>query len=173
MDGDIWRGTFDFVLLRPVDTQLLASLRHWRLLAIFDLLLGLLVLGVAAGRLEAGPGQWAAFAPALGAGMLTLYAVLLFFTSLVFWSPGFLFTWIFHGLFQMGRYPVGIYPGFLRPILTWVIPIGVMTTLPAQALAGDLPPSLLFAAAAFALGAFAGASLSFRRALGKYASASS
>jgi ABC-2 type transport system permease protein len=173
MDGDIWRGTFDFVLLRPVDTQLLASLRHWRLLAIFDLLLGLLVLGVAAGRLEAGPGQWAAFAPALGAGLLTLYAVLLFFTSLVFWSPGFLFTWIFHGLFQMGRYPVGIYPGFLRPILTWVIPVGVMTTIPAQALAGELPAWLLGAAVAFAAAAFALASLSFRKALGKYASASS
>ena len=173
MDGDIWRGTFDFVLLRPVDTQLLASLRQWRLLSLFDLLLGLLVLGVAAGRLHPGPGEWAAFLLALGAGLLVLYAVLLFFTSLVFWSPGFLFTWIFHGLFQMGRYPVGIYPGFLRPILTWVIPIGVMTTVPAQALSGGLPPSLLLAAAAFALAAFALASLSFRKALGKYASASS
>jgi ABC-2 type transport system permease protein len=173
MDGDIWRGTFDFVLLRPVDTQLLASLRQWRLLSLFDLLLGLLVIGVAASRLTPSAGQWAAFALALAAGVLTLYALLLLFTSLVFWSPGFLFTWIFYGIFQMGRYPIGIYPGFLRPILTWVIPIGVMTTIPAQALAGDLPSWLLAAAVAFAVGAFALASLSFRRALGKYASASS
>lgn len=173
MDGAVWQGTFDFVLLRPVDTQLLASLRHWRLLSLFDLLLGLLVIGVAAGRLAPGASAWLAFLLALSAGVLTLYAVLLFFTSLVFWSPGFLFTWIFHGLFQMGRYPVGIYPGFLRPILTWVIPVGVMTTIPAQALAGDVPVWLLGAAVAFAVSAFALASLSFRRALGRYASASS
>ena len=173
MDGAIWQGTFDFVLLRPVDTQFLASLRHWRLLSLFGLLLSLLVLITAAGRLAPGPGEVAAFLLALGAGLLALYAVLLFLTSLVFWSPGFLFTWIFYGIFQMGRYPVGIYPGFLRPILTWVIPVGVMTTIPAQALAGDLPPGLLIAAIAFAVGAFALASLSFRKALGKYASASS
>ena len=173
MDGAIWQGTFDFVLLRPVDTQFLASLRHWRLLSLFDLLLGVLVLATAAGRLAPGPGEWLTFLLALGAGLLVLYALLLFFTSLVFWSPGFLFTWIFYGIFQMGRYPVGIYPGFLRPILTWVIPVGVMTTVPAQALSGDLPPWLLLAAAAFAMGAFALASLSFRKALGKYASASS
>jgi ABC-2 type transport system permease protein len=173
MDGDIWRGTFDFVLLRPMDTQLFASLRQWRLLSLFDLLLGILVLGVATRRLAPGPEQWMTFVLTLGAGLLVLYALLLFLTSLVFWSPGFLFTWIFYGIFQMGRYPVGIYPGFLRPILTWVIPIGVMTTIPAQALAGDLPPWLLAAAVAFALGAFALASLSFRRAIGRYASASS
>lgn len=173
MDGAVWQGTFDFVLLRPVDTQLLASLRHWRLLSLFDLLLGVLVLIAAGGRLSPGPGEAAAFLLALGAGLLVLYALLLFFTSLVFWSPGFLFTWIFYGVFQMGRYPVGIYPGFLRPILTWVIPVGVMTTIPAQALAGDLPPWLLLAAVVFAVGAFALASLSFRKALGRYASASS
>lgn len=173
MDGDIWRGTFDFVLLRPIDTQLLASLRHWRLLSIFDLLLGAAVVSVAAGRLHPGPGEVASFVPALGAGLLTLYAVLLFLTSLVFWSPGFLFTWIFYGIFQMGRYPVGIYPGFLRPLLTWMIPVGVMTTIPAQALAGDLPPWLLAASVLFALAAFALASLSFRRGLAQYASASS
>lgn len=173
MDGAIWQGTFDFVLLRPVDTQLLASLRHWRLLSLFDLALGVMVLVTAGGQLAPGPGEVLSFVLALGAGLLVLYAVLLFFTSLVFWSPGFLFTWIFNGLFQMGRYPVGIYPGFLRPILTWVIPIGVMTTFPAQALAGELSPWLLAAAVGFAAAAFAGASLSFRRGLRQYASASS
>ena len=99
--------------------------------------------------------------------------MLLLLTSLVFWSPGFLFTWLFYGIFQMGRYRVGIYPGFLRPLLTWVIPVGVMTTIPAQALAGDLPAPLLLAAVAFALTLFALASFSFRRGLGQYASASS
>jgi ABC-2 type transport system permease protein len=173
MEGEIWHGTFDFTLLRPVNTQFLVSLRHWRLLALFDVLLGLLVVGVAAGRAAPTPSQLAAFVLALAAGLLTLYAVFLFFTSLVFWSPGFLFTWIYYGIFEMARYPVGVYPGFLRLILTWVIPIGIMTTVPAQALTGELPAWLLAAAVLFALGAFALASLTFRTALRRYASASS
>jgi hypothetical protein len=48
---------------------------------------------------------------ATGAGATILYAILLAFTGLVFWSPGSLFTWVFNGVFQMARYPVGLYPG--------------------------------------------------------------
>ena len=46
----------------------------------------------------------------LFAALTLLYAILLTFTALVFWSPGFLFTWLFNGIFQMARYPVGLYP---------------------------------------------------------------
>ena len=47
LEGDLWRGTLDFVLLRPINTQFLVSLREWRLLALFDMLLGFVVIGVA------------------------------------------------------------------------------------------------------------------------------
>ena len=30
LDGSIWKGTFDFTLLRPVHTQLIASFQRWR-----------------------------------------------------------------------------------------------------------------------------------------------
>ena len=30
MDGEVWTGTFDFTLLRPIDVQFLASVRHWQ-----------------------------------------------------------------------------------------------------------------------------------------------
>ena len=36
MDGEIWSGKFDFTVLRPVNTQILVSLRKWRLFALFD-----------------------------------------------------------------------------------------------------------------------------------------
>jgi ABC-2 type transport system permease protein len=173
LDGDLWKGTLDFVLLRPINTQFLVSLREWRLLALFDMLLGFAVIGVAGARIELALGQFVAFVVALLAGLLTLYAVFLLFTSLMFWSPGFLFTWVFNGLFQMARYPVGIYPGFLRLVLTWVVPIGVMTTVPALAFTGEAPGWLLVAVAVFAAAVFVGASRVFRLALRRYASASS
>jgi len=175
MDGEVWIGTFDFTLLRPVDTQFLASVRRWRLFALFDLLLGLGVLIVAVLRL--GTALTAAhlitFLAALAAGTITLYAILLAFSGLVFWSPGFLFSWVFDGIFQMARYPVRLYPGALRLLLTWVVPVGVITTIPAQALTGELSPAALIGSLGFSIALFTGASILFRGGLRRYASASS
>jgi len=175
MGGEVWTGNFDFTLLRPVDVQFLASFRHWRPLALIDLGLGLGVLGIAVARL----GQAltlphiAALLLALGAGVTILYAALLTFTALIFWSPGFLFTWLFDGVFQLARYPVGVYPGWLRLTLTWVVPVGVMTTVPAQALTGELRAETLAGSVALATALLIGASALFRFGLRRYASASS
>jgi ABC-2 type transport system permease protein len=174
MDGEVWTGTFDFSLLRPVDTQFLASFRHWRPFALVDLALGLGVLVVAIGQLgqTLTVARLVTFLLSLGAGLTVLYAALLAFGALVFWSPG-LFTWIFDSLFQMARYPVGIYPGWLRFALTWIVPVGVMTTVPAAALSGGLPSGVLAGAVVLALLFLAGASALFRFGLRRYASASS
>jgi ABC-2 type transport system permease protein len=173
--GEVWSGTFDWTLLRPLDVQFQASLRRWRLFALFDLALGLGVLGVAMSQLGHAltPLRVGTFLIALGAGVVTLYAILLAFTGLVFWSPGVLFTWVFDGIFQMARYPVGLYPGWLRLALTWVVPVGVITTVPAQALAGDLSAGTLAGGVALALALAVGASALFRAGVRRYASASS
>jgi len=175
MDGEIWSGRFDFTLLRPVNTQFLASLRYWRPLALMDLALGLGVLGVAVVRLGQSMtlARLLAFLVALIAAVTILYAILLALTALVLWSPGFLFTWAFDAVFQMARYPVGLYPGWLRLVLTWVIPVGVMTTTPAQALTGAISPGMLLGSVALAVALFVGASALFRFGLRRYASASS
>jgi ABC-2 type transport system permease protein len=175
MDGEIWTGKFDFTLLRPVDVQFLASVRYWRPLALIDVLLGLGVLGAAVGQLGLSLtlANVLAFLATLVASVTILYAVLLAFSALVLWSPGFLFTWLFNALFQMARYPVGLYPNWLRLVLTWVIPVGIMTTVPAQALTGNLSVEMLAGSIAVALAALAGASALFRVGLRRYASASS
>jgi ABC-2 type transport system permease protein len=175
MDGEIWTGKFDFTLLRPVDVQFLASVRYWRPLALIDVLLGLGVLGAAVSQLGLSLtlANVLAFLATLAAGVTILYAVLLAFSALVLWSPGFLFTWLFNALFQMARYPVGLYPDWLRLVLTWVIPVGIMTTVPAQALTGNLSVEMLAGSIAVALAALAGASALFRVGLRRYASASS
>lgn len=175
IDGEIWTGRFDFTLLRPVDVQFLASFRHWRPLALIDLALGLGVLGTATIQLGHALtlAQLVTFLISLGAAVTILYAILLAFSALVLWSPGFLFTWVFDGLFQMARYPVGLYPSWLRLALTWVVPVGVMTTVPAQALAGGLSYGTLAGSVAWAAALLVGASALFRVGLRRYASASS
>jgi ABC-2 type transport system permease protein len=175
MGGEVWEGRFDFTLLRPVDVQFLASFRHWRPLALVDLGLGLGVLGLALAQLgqTLTLARLGTFLVALGAGITVLYAALLTFAALVFWSPGFLFTWVFDGLFQLARYPVGMYPGWLRLTLTWIVPVGVMTTIPAQALSGELSAGALAGGLALATALLVGASTLFRSGLRRYASASS
>jgi ABC-2 type transport system permease protein len=175
MDGEIWTGQFDYTLLRPVSAQFLASVRHWRPFALVDLALGLGVLIVAVIQLgqTVTPTRLVTFVLTLGAGGTILYAILLAFAAMTLWSPGFLFTWVFDGLFQMARYPVGVYPGWLRLVLTWVVPVGIMTTVPARALSGGLSPGLLAGSVVLALALLAGASLLFQSGLRRYASASS
>lgn len=175
LEGEVWTGQFDFTLLRPVDVQFQASFRRWRPLALVDLALGLAVLVVAVIRLEqvVSLAQVVLFGLALAMGMLLLYAILLAFAGLVFWSPTVLYTWVFNAIWQMARYPVGLYPGWLRLVMTWVVPVGIMTTIPAQALTGSLPAGALIGGGAVTLVFLVGATLLFRRGLRRYASASS
>lgn len=175
MDGEIWTGAFDFTILRPVNPQFFASFRKWRLFALLDLVLGVGVLIIAVIKLGVALSVWQIlfFLFMLVIGMSILYAILLIFAALIFWSPGVLFTWVFDGLFQMARYPANIYPGWLRMVLTWIMPVGVITTFPARALTDAITPVELGVSLLLAVVLFAVASILFRVGLRKYASASS
>lgn len=175
MDGEIWSGAFDFTILRPVNTQFFASFRKWRLFALFDLFLGIGVLVTAVIKLGVvfSLGKILFFLFMLAVGLSILYAILLIFAALIFWSPGVLFTWVFDGLFQMARYPTNIYPGWLRMLLTWIVPVGVITTFPARALTDSISSVELVVSLLLAVALLAAASILFRVGLRKYASASS
>ncbi len=175
LDGEVWTGRMDFTLLRPAPIQLLASMRHWRLLPIIDLLMGIGV--TCAAVLQMGQAMTLehiiTFLCALAIGVIVLYAILLFFASLVFWSPGLLATWVFDDVFQMARYPLGLYPGWVQLVLTWIIPVGIITTIPAEALTGTLSLFTLLVSALFAFLLVIATSLFFHLGLRRYASASS
>ena len=175
MEGEVWEGRFDFTLLKPVDTQFLVSFRSWRLWAAGDLALSLLVLGAGLARLEGrpGPAGLAAFIIALAASITIVYAVLLLLTSGIFWYQGAPLTWVFDSVIQLGRYPVRIYPGWLRLVLSWVVPVGFITTVPAEALTGQVSTMELLGGVVLAAALLIAASLFFRLSLRRYSSASS
>ncbi len=175
LGGEVFQGTFDFTLLKPVPTQFLVSFRAWGPWAFGDLALSLAVLAVALAKLgsQPRPASVAAFLLALAAAMTIVYAILLLLASGIFWYQGTPLLWIFDSLVQMGRYPVGIYPGWLRLLLTWIVPVGFITTVPAQALAGRAPAGMLLGSVALAAGLALAASLFFRGSLRRYVGASS
>jgi len=45
---------------------------------------------------------------------------------------------LFDGVYQTGRFPVGIYPGWLRIGVTFLVPIAFAVTVPAEAVTSRL-----------------------------------
>jgi ABC-2 type transport system permease protein len=64
------------------------------------------------------------------------------------------FLTIFQSMYESGRWPVSLYPGWLRYGLTFVIPVAFATTIPTEALTGRLTWINLTIAIAIAVGLF-------------------
>jgi ABC-2 type transport system permease protein len=173
---DIRQGTFDFVLTKPEDVQVLSSVREIRIWRAVDIIVGLIVLIVAVGQLESAVGvpDALAFAVALVLGALMIYSFWLVITTVAFWIVRIdEIAELFEGVYQSGRWPVTIYPGWLRISLTFLVPIAFAVTVPAQALTRQLTPDTLIVAAGFALVAVALSRAFFRIGLRRYSGASS
>jgi ABC-2 type transport system permease protein len=175
LGGEVFEGRFDFTLLKPVSPQFMVSVRVWRLWALGDLLLGLIVLAIALVQLGDAITFTAlvTFVAALLISLVIVYAMLLTLESVVFWYRGVPLEWIFDSLAQTGRYPVSIYPAWLALVLTWVVPVAFITSVPAEALVGQTSPTSLLGGAALAVVLLVGSSLFFRASLQRYSSASS
>jgi ABC-2 type transport system permease protein len=50
---------------------------------------------------------------------------------------------LFQGVYAAGRWPVSIYPQWLRVGLTFIIPVAFAVTIPAEALTSRLIPLIL------------------------------
>jgi len=80
---------------------------------------------------------------------------------------------ILQALLDAGRYPATVYPAWLRVIVTFVIPIAVATTVPLQALRGDLTIARVLMFAGIGIASFLVASQVWKRGLKQYSGASS
>jgi ABC-2 type transport system permease protein len=147
--GEIQDGTLDFTLTKPVDGQVLVSIREFRFWQLTDVFVGLVVLVIAVVQMQAriGPGQALAFVAALILGGIMIYCFWLILTTTAFWL---IRIWelvnLFQGLYAAGRWPVTIYPDWLRLGLTFLVPVAFAVTVPAQALTNRLTPFTLLGA---------------------------
>jgi ABC-2 type transport system permease protein len=152
--GDVREGTLDFVLTKPEDSQVLVSVRQIRIWQATDVVIGLVVLGAGLAQLGGRTGvlEAAAFLGALLLGASMIYCFWLILTIGAFWIIRMdELHELFEGVYQSGRWPVGVYPSWLRIGLTFLVPIAFAVTVPAEALAGRLTPLALGGAALFAL----------------------
>jgi ABC-2 type transport system permease protein len=139
--ADVRQGTFDYVLTKPVDSQLLSSVREFRIWRLTDVVLGLVVLVWGATRLETSMRaiDALAFVASLAAGSILVYCLWLVVTSGAFWFVRMdQVQELFFGLYRAGQYPVTVYPAWLRLSLTYLVPIGFAVTVPSESLTGRL-----------------------------------
>jgi ABC-2 type transport system permease protein len=168
-------GTLDFMLTKPEDAQLLVSVQQVEIWKLIDVTLGFGVLVVGLVRLGAnvGAGQAIAFAIALLAGGAIVYSFWLILATCSFWFVRVEnILVIFQSMYEAGRWPVSIYPQWLRWALTFIVPVAFATTVPAQALTGRLTWQTLLGAVALAVVLLAGSRLFWRVGIRYYSGAS-
>jgi ABC-2 type transport system permease protein len=143
---EIQQGTLDYALTKPADAQGLVSIREFRLWSLTDVIVGMIVLsyGVYHYQGSVGFGEALMFMLALFLGSILIYCFWLMITSSAFW---FIrvdeIVNLFQGVYAAGRWPVSIYPQWLRVGLTFIIPVAFAVTVPAEALTARLTPLIL------------------------------
>jgi ABC-2 type transport system permease protein len=151
-------GKLDFALTKPEDSQVLVSVRNVQIWRAVDVIAGGVVLGYGISGLEVGvgPGDALLFLGLLVLGAVTIYCFWLVLATLAFWIVD---VWqiveLFDGIYQTGRWPVSIYPGWLRFGVTFLVPIAFAITVPAEAVTSRLDWTTVGVAVGFAAALFA------------------
>jgi ABC-2 type transport system permease protein len=138
---EVRSGELDLVLVRPVDPQFFISFRRLDVWRVADIVLGLGLTGFALGHLGRTPTALdvLAFGVTLGSAVAVVYAFWLALMSLAFWFVAVEnLSVLFDAVYEAARYPVTAYPGALRFLFLYLIPIAWTTTIPASALTGRL-----------------------------------
>jgi len=133
-------GSLDYTLLQPANSLFLVSFSRIVIWRVWDILLAaiLIVTGV---RMAGGEGSLhvVPFLLLVASGTLIIYSLWIVMIAVTFWFIKFdNNVTILQALLEAGRYPATVYPAWLRVIVTFVVPIAVATTIPLQALRGDL-----------------------------------
>jgi ABC-2 type transport system permease protein len=142
-------GSMDYTILQPVNSLFLVTFSRITVWRIWDLVLAiiLIVVGINMAGEIVTPFNILIFILLAITGTLIIYSLWIVLIAMTFWFTKFdNNVTILQALLDSGRYPSTVYPAWLRVIVTFIIPIAVATTIPLQALRGDLGPGqvLLF-----------------------------
>ena len=149
----IRRGDLDFILMKPVNSQLQVSIQHFRIVGLpaYLLALGILIYAmVEMGSLT--PLNVLLLVALLICALAIVYAIWALLHTLAFWLVRIEnIAQVFYAVFKVARFPIAAFPGAMQIIFTVIIPIAFMTTVPASAAAGILDWRLGIAAPVIAL----------------------
>ena len=151
-------GKLDFALTKPEDSQVLVSIRNVQIWRAVDVIAGAAVLAYGIDGFDASVGvdNVLLFLGLLLLGAVTIYCFWLVIATLAFWIVN---VWeiieLFDGIYQAGRWPTSIFPGWLRFGVTFIFPLAFAITVPAEAITSRLEWSTVGIAVGFAVVLFA------------------
>jgi ABC-2 type transport system permease protein len=168
-------GNLDGMLLKPADAQLLASVRRVAPGHLWDLLFAGALMGWSFAHLPA-PRivDLAVAALLLLLGAAAMYGVWLMAICTSFWFVRVdNLRFLLWSATDFGRWPLDIFARWVRFLLLVVVPVGLLTTFPVQALSGGWTGWMVALAAGVAVAFVAGSRALWNRAIRSYTSASS
>lgn len=173
---DVRLGTLDYVLTKPQDSQLIVSIRQIRIFKLVDIAMGCAVLIFSFTRLKSDIADlnFFSFGLSIFSGVLIVYSFWLILATFSIWFvriDNLLF--VFQSIYQAGRWPVDIYPAWMKTILTYLIPVAFATTIPAKSLSGQIPNEYLLITLGVCFTFLAASRIFWRQALRFYSGASS
>jgi ABC-2 type transport system permease protein len=169
-------GSFDYVLLKPVDAQAMISASRYEPWKVFDLIGAIAIMVYAFAEIGAppSPGALALGIVLFGSGVLATYALWILCAAASFWVVRLdNLMYLLSAIFDTARWPIQVFPGAWRIVFTYVIPIAIMTTYPARALLGELEASTALATVGGSAVLLVVSRIVWRTAIASYTSASS
>jgi len=170
----VQRGTLDFILLKPLDTQFQLSTRNLTPWGFPNILFAGALIAYAGPKI---PLAWYAYPLGLLSVLLSiliLYALwFMVATTTIWFTKIWNATEVLRSFIEAGKYPIAAYHPAVGFFLTFILPVAFLTTVPAQLMRGTAAPYFLLIEAALAAGLLAVSRLFWKWALRYYTSASS
>jgi ABC-2 type transport system permease protein len=138
-------GRLDHQLLQPAPSLFLASLSTSAPLAGVQTLLGLAVvgLGVKAHDRPLSPAAIISWMVLVCLAVVIMWAVGTLLATLAFWAPRLDLQSLYGTAWQLGRYPTELFAKPVRFVLTYVLPLALVATVPAGALIRPFDPRVI------------------------------
>ncbi len=134
-------GKMDFLLLLPVNTRFIVSLRQIDLGAFINAMFAVCVMIFAAGKLNLHPTflQLLGFSALCVVGILIHYSLMFMLAAISFWTvraQG--IVWGYYNLFNIARMPDEAFRGAFKAVFTFALPVLLVTNVPVRLLADKL-----------------------------------
>jgi ABC-2 type transport system permease protein len=170
------KGTLDFVITKPVDTQFWISARRFNFDQIGTFLAGIVmvVLGVMQDKLAVSFAEGVAYAVLLIASTTIFYSFNLMLMTTGIWLVRVDNLWVLsESVMQIARYPIDIYQSALKRLFIYALPLAFIATIPASQLVHGLNLQMVGLGLVWAIVFFVLARSFWNFALRHYGSASS
>ena len=134
-------GKMDFLLLLPVNTRFLVSLRQVDIPSFANAAFAVCVMTYAAGKLHLHPtaAQFLGFGTLCLVGLLVHYSLMFMLASVSFWTvraQG--IVWGYYSLFNIARMPDEAFHGVFKAVFTFALPVLLVSNVPVRVLADKL-----------------------------------